>query len=229
MKICVRLIPLILLINFSSQIKAEPVLINSNQSPESQLSVGFVASEIEYDVDPIDIDIERSTLVLNYMSELDTDMSYYGEFGFIMDADIDEMDNEDDGRGFQVAGGVDAIVHKADKFDISVGGGLSFLKESYGLDLVVGDDNLDIRVFEIFGHVKSVFKISPKVQPFAAVELIPFSDGKAEIGNNDEDIDREGLLNLALGAKVKLNNFNIVAGAKIFNESTIGIMAEFVF
>lgn len=178
----------------------------------------FVSSEIEYESDDSEFDVERKILGIELSHGVSREVDVIGQAGFIMDTEVERID--EDGDGFLFGGGA--------RFEIAQSGSLRLL--GFGLlsfqteEIKDGSFKLELDTHELHTGVVSAFHISRTIIPYAGLDIILFDDGEAKASNgnfsSEDDVERDDMFSLKLGANLDLASVTMRPEVTILGEQT---------
>lgn len=179
-----------------------------NLTPNNRTDVGggLTLSEIEYEANNEDFDVERTILHGAFGQNFGA-VDGFGYFGLIVDGEVKDGGSDfDDGKGFLLGGGVRGRAHSTRDFDINWLTSLTYNREKYEKSSTkVELSGLELQVAGIFQ-----FLVQQNFAVYGGVHLFPFTDGKFEVktrGNNhSEDYERDSILGLSAGANFYIGN-----------------------
>ncbi|MBP9707937.1 MAG: hypothetical protein KBD78_09840 [Oligoflexales bacterium] len=192
------------------------------------LGVGLTTSEIDYDVDSSEVDIERTEMFAAYNFALQQKVVAHARFGLVFDSELQNRFGrvENDGLGFNFGGAVEMLVRDKEMFDIVAGGLISYYRESYDAGGSFSEE-IDLDLLEIGFYSKVRIKRFDKVYPWAGIEIYPYSNGEFSLGSAEEDIERDDLLTMAIGVTGELDDFDLGVSFKILSERSVNFVASF--
>lgn len=198
-----------------------------NRPGQSAISPGLHLAEVEYEIDGSDVDVERNILGASYSYGMAPNFDILGQFGYSWDAELDDPDN--DGSGFMLGMGGKSKLLAEGKMRAFAHGLFNYINEKYEND----DSGVEYEVdlFEIHLGGTMGFLVSRQFMPYGGLELV-ISDGelKAKLGSaeNEEDMERDSLINLRLGANFLLGSTIISGEATLLGEKTFHLSAMFL-
>lgn len=195
--------------------------------------LGIAKTKIDYELRS-DIEVERMVIFggMDYGLGKDTDLVF--QAGFIVDSEYD--DTELDGSGFMAGGGVRSRFFREGRMSASGHAFMNYLTEEfeggYQVGAVKSDVTLEVSLLEFHVGATATFAATPAFHLFGGLELVPISDGDADLkfksgvntGSTDTNVERDDIMNLRLGAIIKtesidLSPFLIFAGETTFGAS----------
>ncbi|MGE0172702.1 MAG: hypothetical protein AB7T49_07955 [Oligoflexales bacterium] len=203
---------------------ANAQLITAPVAPENSRFWGAYLSlnEVDYELENnTSAEIDRKILGVDFNNPINEKISVFGHGGLIFDSELDPG-TADDGKGLIFGGGLRASVFRTQGIEFF---GYGLLDYSYE-KLEVGDDNETIKLMELIAGGSATFRGLDNLVPYAAVELVPFSDGEGELdaGNKIEfDIERDDFLGLKLGTFINLKGMFIRPEIALLHEQTFSI------
>ena len=168
----------------SAQFFANPTVIARRTN---LVTGGMLFSEVDYE-NGSRFDIERKLLAVDYAVPAGDDFDYIGMFGLSIDSELET----EDGTGLLFGGGVRFLVHEEGPLRVTGYGGLVHVRDSMG--------DVDFSIFEFHGGGAFAYRATTKLTPYAAIGIVPFSDGEVEVGSASADIERDDYLTIRLGA-----------------------------
>jgi len=222
----VALFTLLISSNGFSQILMDPSTVT--KQGQSRVGFGLAISELDYDTGSTTPEFKRKTLGVTFDYGVANRLDITGQFGYIMDLEIES--NSDDGKGFVFGFGGRCLIHSSYQFRVYGYSFFAYQKEeidrnSYGKSEIT---TYDLHLGGIVG-----FPLSPKMQPYLGLDLIPMDDGeiKTTIGSysGKTDIERDDIVNIKLGLDAFFDNVLIRPELTLFGEQTIVLSAAFSF
>lgn len=199
----------------------------------STVGGGFAVSEIETDIGP-DRDIDRKTIFGHGAFGLVRNMDIFGQIGYTLDAEIEDVDDVD-GKGFVIGFGPRFAVHETRQLRFNAYGLLNIFNEEYegevsGIDVTCDLDQTDLHLGGM-----ALFAVGDNIKPYGGFELILNSSGdykcKADgsTGRYKEDAERADQLNLHAGLNIYRNGMTIRPALILAGETTFMIEATSTF
>lgn len=176
-----------------AQMQSDPAALGGTMG----IALGLTETEYEYEPLDRDFEAERKTLSFEYHTPMQDDIGYFFQGGYTFDAEIDRSD----GNGLMLGGGIRMGITNVERAQIGGYAFVNYISESYENS---GGDDSDLSILEI--HIAPVikFNLTKTAQLYGALEIVPYSDGEIETGSNESDIERDDLLSLKLGARVRV-------------------------
>lgn len=168
-----------------------------------------------------EFDIKRKILgvgvVLPLGSNTDADLG----FGLILDSEVDGI--YEDGEGYQLLFGIKSMVHRAGSLGVHVNGSFGISSEK----IKDGTTSYEFDLNELHLGTTLALMSSPKIQPYAGLDLTLMSDGETKVktsaGNGKSDFERDDILDLRLGIKVPVGKVAFKAEVLLLGQSTINL------
>lgn len=162
-----------------------------------EVSLGLTETEYEYSDSNFDVESERSTLSLGWHSSDDLPAQFFAQGGFTYDAELGAYE----GNGFNLGGGVKSHIGENEGVQFGFYALLNYLKDSYEFR----NDDRDLSLLELHLATSARYQLNKKLEGYAVLEIIPYSEGEVELSSGlESDIERDTLLNLKLGARLRL-------------------------
>jgi len=189
----------------------------------------FVNSDVEYDTDGADPDIERSILGVEFGYGLSADTDFVAQLGFIIDSEIDYFD--EDGSGLLFGAGVRSNFYRDGQMSVHGFGVFSYQAEKFEYEILGEDIELKVNTWEVHAGSVASYAATPTIRPYGGAELILIDDGKIEVdpGSTDDDIERDDIFNLKLGCNFAVNTWDLRPEVTLFGEQTFLIAAGTAF
>ncbi len=204
---------------FVSSNASAQVLANTTLSGTSDFMATLAFSDVDYDNEKAygNTTIERTILAGSFAMKASSDFDFMGQFGFIMDSEFEGVDK--DGSGFMFGAGIRTDVFPEGRAKVNAYGLFNYLSEKYS------DIDLDVSIIELHLGATMNYALNYKFQPFFGLELVPFSDGEAKMGDYSGDFERDDLFNLKFGATMNLDKVNLQASLTAMAEQTFALSA----
>jgi hypothetical protein len=213
---------------FASTARAQLLMDTSANVGDGRARLGgaLSLSEIAYDVDPVTRDIDRTTLGATFDYGVTREVDLTAQLGFIVETDLEDVD--DDGDGFTYGLGIRATVHRpSPRARVGIYG----LFDSQNEEIKDGSTKYKIKTSELHLGGLFAYAISPKVEPYAGVEIVAHDDGEVKVsspaGGGSTDIDRDDILNLKLGISAAIGSADLRGELTLVGEQTFTIGAGF--
>ena len=205
----------------AAQMFIDPAGVSPSAKTGAFVGGVFQSSEIEYEHGGIDGDIDRNIVGVEVAHAVDDSLDIVGELGWITETEIEDYDP--DGSGFVFGGGVRGIVQKEDKHHIAAYGIFTYAREN------IDEGRVDIKMTTYDMHVGGtfVYHATPTANPYAGLDLVILSDGKAEVkvnGRNlvtDHDLERDDRVLFKLGVGLSLGKAIIRPEVTFLGEETL--------
>ncbi len=157
------------------------------------LTVALSGSEIEYELEDSggSADIDRTIVGIAAAFGLSPVLDLYGEFGYIVEAEVEGADGDDDGA--LLGAGVRGVMYKQDGLSVHGLAGVRFISEEYG-------DGVEGELFELPLSVVLSGKVDPNFQLYGGLDLVPISEGDVDFpGAGSADIERDDIIGVRFG------------------------------
>ncbi|MCB0323575.1 MAG: hypothetical protein KDD69_08375, partial [Bdellovibrionales bacterium] len=155
-------------------------------------------------------DIERTIIGAGFGYGLTPVVDLYGELGYIAEAELEDVDDDDD--GFLFGGGFRGIVYHQSQFSLHGRGGFRFITEDYG-------DDADGDLTEVELGLVARYAVNRQLGIYGGLDLVPFSDGDIDVsGGGSADIERDDLLGVRLGIEGQLEGIGLNAEFGLVSE-----------
>lgn len=212
----------------AAQMVVNPSTLSS--AKKTQVGASFATSTTDYELRS-SREIKRKILSADFSTGVSPDLAVIGQVGMTFDGEWEALDDVE-GDGYIVGAGLSSELYSSSSMSFKGFGMLTYISEEFkgdvssqGYDV---DTTIDLDVTELHLGGVATYKASPKVQPYAGLELIPYSDGdakvKAKLGgysaSESEDIERDDSLNIRLGANFVLNSLTLSPQIVIASEET---------
>jgi hypothetical protein len=203
----------------AAQMISDPITVVGDRT---QVEGVFQTNDVDYEGDGNDdFNVEEKILGINVATGVSPSVDLYGSLGLIIDADAEDFDN--DGIGFAFGGGARSVVHKTQDLRVSAYGTLTLQK----VDFEENDVEVKVTTTDLHGGAVCGFIVSPTVMPYAGLDLDLFSDGEAKVKaaglSGDDDIERDDIVSLRIGAVFSLDTLVVRAEALVLGEDTLTI------
>ena len=193
-----------------------------NVKAPSQIMIVSSHADIDIDGGGNSEDLDVDVLGVDYSIRFKHNIDIIAQAGLAYDAEFVDCD----GSGFYLGAGARGFLtqfHKVDIFGYALLNYTSFDVDCNGGD--IESDLLSLHVGPTFAYT-----FNQHVTVTGGVDLIIFSDGESKISNSaNVDIEHDDNLNLHVGAKGALNQFQWHAKLGFIGEQgiTIGVSKEF--
>lgn len=191
---------------------------SSNGDGRTKAAGVFVSSEIEYETDDSDFDVERKILGLELSHGLSRQADLIAQLGFIMDTEVEQI--REDGDGFLFGGGARFEFAQSGTMRVLGFGLLSYQTE----EIKDGSFKLELDTYELHTGAVTAFHVSRTIVPYAGIDVILFDDGEAKSSfggsSSEEDIERDDMFSLKLGANINLASASLRPEVTILGEQT---------
>ena len=195
-----------------AQMFSDPLTV---AGPRTQVAGVFSASEIEYEGDGSSDDIDRKILGVEMARGLSGAVDGFAQLGLIVDSEIGGFD---DGQGFTFGIGGRSVVHKETAYRVSAYGAFTYQSEEFDEKSI----KVELTTYDLHAGAVVGFNATPVMMPYAGLDLVLLSDGDSKVkikgggtyDNDDDDIERDDILNLKIGG--------------LFNPATPTVRAEVV-
>jgi hypothetical protein len=186
----------------------------------SHVSGVFASSDVEYETDGADPDIERTIIGAEYSYGFSADSDVVAQVGIIIDSEIDLLDYE--GEGFLFGGGARTIFKRDGQMTVHGFALFSYQKEDFEDEVAGIDYSLDATTYELHLGSVAAYAVTPTVSAYGGAELLLLNDGEVESdpGDGDSDLERDDIFNLKLGANIAVDSLTIRPEATLFGEQT---------
>lgn len=205
----------------SSTASAQLIVNPADVLGQGQFAIepALLISEIEYDEDQGNGgDIERTALAVSAAHGVTEKLDIYGEFGYTLEAEADDISG--DGDGFIFGAGIRGLMYQADVISFRGVLGGRYIDEDYG-------SGVDGNLFEIYGTTLVHADLNNSFSLYGGLDIIPFSDGELEFGSFDSDIERDNFLGIRFGANYRIDSMLLRAEAAVIGQQTLILSAGF--
>lgn len=198
---------------FTATVSAQLIVNPIGKAGVGQIEVGGAAafSTIEYDGGA---DIERLMMGGYAAFGLNEMLDVYGSLAYSFKAEPDNSSGVD-GSGFVCSGGARAMVFTQKPFSVHAYAMAQYWMETYEY----GSTDVDVTGLEIGGGALVAFEVSPELNVYGGLELIPYSDGESDPGN--ADVERDGIFSLRGGATFSMGNLMLRGEVAVGSETAI--------